>query len=606
MATRKKPSLGNIGGQKRPLSYEKLMSVTGGKTLDEISEDEWYDLGLHKLGFGSWLGRNALNLGQVALGTGLSFINPAIGVPMVTSGVTGMASDVQEQKNIKEQNVTTQQQQRDLELQNLNNQIRNNPNYTSNLSPVMAYGGTTNYEGQTHEGVNGGIPIDAIGNPVKGKPTALVENKEVGIDLGPELGTYVFSDRLLLNDKRSFAKEARRIQNKYKLHAKKVGGTFKVTDPISIKGYNDDMAKLIEKQEVLRDAISGEQGSPTQDMAASTIQGVPVPDESVPMAKSGIYIKPSKRGTFKAQATRMGMSVQEVARHILAHPEKYSSAMRKKANFARNFAKQDGGITTPYTGMTAGQTIGSMVPGVLSGVANIWRSRQRNPYESISLPTIQAQTLNLEPERAALREQGNVTEANISRNLLAAAPTAGEYMANMINANTAVRRGLGQELSRSYLNEAQYNAQAIQQADLANADIRTEEAMYNAQLENVWKERNDQLVNAGLSQIGQGITGAIGQQQQSRKDTMMLGMMNPDYEITQTIPEGNWLKRNFGRREIDINLRPEVKKRILRELAMKEKALGITSTKPINEKPDISTLDPYRYSDAMLYKDFYW
>jgi hypothetical protein len=62
------------------------------------------------------------------------------------------------------------------------------------------------------------------------------------------------------------------------------------------------------------------------------------------MAKEGgIHIDPSKRGTFKAQATRMGMSVQEAARHILANKDKYSSKMVKKANFARNFAKEEGG-----------------------------------------------------------------------------------------------------------------------------------------------------------------------------------------------------------------------------------------------------------------------
>lgn len=60
--------------------------------------------------------------------------------------------------------------------------------------------------------------------------------------------------------------------------------------------------------------------------------------------EGGIYIQPNKRGTFKAQATRMGMGVQEAAAHILANKKKYSPAMVKKANFARNFAKEYGGI----------------------------------------------------------------------------------------------------------------------------------------------------------------------------------------------------------------------------------------------------------------------
>jgi len=58
-----------------------------------------------------------------------------------------------------------------------------------------------------------------------------------------------------------------------------------------------------------------------------------------------IHIDPAKKGTFKAQATRMGMGVQEAASKILNAPEgTYSPAMRKKANFAKNFAKEDGGL----------------------------------------------------------------------------------------------------------------------------------------------------------------------------------------------------------------------------------------------------------------------
>jgi DNA-binding transcriptional MerR regulator len=57
----------------------------------------------------------------------------------------------------------------------------------------------------------------------------------------------------------------------------------------------------------------------------------------------GIKIDPRKKGTFKAQASKMGMSVQEAASHILRNKDKYSPTMVKKANFARNFAKEFGG-----------------------------------------------------------------------------------------------------------------------------------------------------------------------------------------------------------------------------------------------------------------------
>lgn len=67
-------------------------------------------------------------------------------------------------------------------------------------------------------------------------------------------------------------------------------------------------------------------------------------DPAEKMREGGpIRINPAKKGTFKAQATKMGMSVQEAADYILRHKEKYSPAMVKKANFAKNFAKELGG-----------------------------------------------------------------------------------------------------------------------------------------------------------------------------------------------------------------------------------------------------------------------
>ena len=62
-------------------------------------------------------------------------------------------------------------------------------------------------------------------------------------------------------------------------------------------------------------------------------------------AKGGkIHIDPSKKGTFTAAASKHGKSVQQFASQVLAHPENYSPAMRKKANFARNAAKWKHGL----------------------------------------------------------------------------------------------------------------------------------------------------------------------------------------------------------------------------------------------------------------------
>ena len=52
-----------------------------------------------------------------------------------------------------------------------------------------------------------------------------------------------------------------------------------------------------------------------------------------------IYIKKANRGKFTEAANEHNMGVQEFARHVLSAPKgKYSSTLRKRANFARNFA----------------------------------------------------------------------------------------------------------------------------------------------------------------------------------------------------------------------------------------------------------------------------
>ena len=97
----------------------------------------------------------------------------------------------------------------------------------------------------------------------------------------------------------------------------------------------------------------------------------------------GIHIKPSKRGTFTAAAKKHGMSVQGFASKVLANKSNYSSAMVKKANFARNASK--------WKHKEFG---GDMTYSYILGKNNIYRlgdSRKRAPYgdEIIWRPTSQ-------------------------------------------------------------------------------------------------------------------------------------------------------------------------------------------------------------------------
>lgn len=89
-----------------------------------------------------------------------------------------------------------------------------------------------------------------------------------------------------------------------------------------------------------------------------------------------IHIKPSKRGTFTAAATKHGMGVQAFANRVLANKENYSPAMVKKANFARNAAKwhADGGF------LTHGGIFNNGVTTIGNG-----DSHENNPYEGVPM-----------------------------------------------------------------------------------------------------------------------------------------------------------------------------------------------------------------------------
>lgn len=92
----------------------------------------------------------------------------------------------------------------------------------------------------------------------------------------------------------------------------------------------------------------------------------------------GIYIQPSKRGTFTAAAKKHGKSVQAFASQVLANKDNYSPAMVKKANFARNASKwkhADGGPLSTQGGIFD------------NGLAHInsGGSHSTNPYGGIQM-----------------------------------------------------------------------------------------------------------------------------------------------------------------------------------------------------------------------------
>lgn len=122
------------------------------------------------------------------------------------------------------------------------------------------------------------------------------------------------------NTEMSFAKKATLIMNKYK---RRLGDDFTKEDQLARQAMDIELNQLKAEQEMVKANQQFDQEF-----------------EDFEMATGGqIKIKPSKRGTFTAAAKKRGLGVQEFADKVMANKSEYSTAMVKKANFAKNAAK---------------------------------------------------------------------------------------------------------------------------------------------------------------------------------------------------------------------------------------------------------------------------
>lgn len=186
-------------------------------------------------------------------------------------------------------------------------------------------------EGGSHESnINGGIPqgVDPNGN------SNLVEEGETKWD------DYVFSKRLKVPKGFGKAYDLGRVDKKsYADASKKLSkeSEERPFDPISKRGRDAMLGRLQQAQEAQKSIDKA-------DEAMNEIFDLNELGDLLYAEGGSIHIQPSKRGTFTAAAKKRGKGVQEFARQVLANKDNYSSAMVKKANFARNASKwHDGG-----------------------------------------------------------------------------------------------------------------------------------------------------------------------------------------------------------------------------------------------------------------------
>lgn len=102
------------------------------------------------------------------------------------------------------------------------------------------------YEGQSHQGPDNGIPVDQQGNPsasTKKPPIALVEDGEVSYK------GFIYSDKLKDENGKTFAKKAKKILSKYK---PRLGKNFDRDDVMAQEAMEKEMNALANENEQKR------------------------------------------------------------------------------------------------------------------------------------------------------------------------------------------------------------------------------------------------------------------------------------------------------------------------------------------------------------------
>ena len=302
-------------------------------------------LTLQDVGFNK--GQGAMNIASASMqgaGAGAAF-GPwgALigGVAGLAGGLFGFGAAQRKAKKLRNQANSQIDEVNAFNARSLNNRLTNaqlGQFNTLKLNDVYALGGPLHSHGADWS--DGLITIDNGGsheqNPNGGVQQGIAPDGQPNLVEEGEViwnNDYVFSKRL---------KVPKAVRNKYKLRGNKplsfADAALQLNkemeerpnDPISKRGRNSMLAKLADVQEEKRANIA------LKEQQDNMLQGI----QPMIAANGGaIHIDKNKRGTFTAAASRHGKSVQEFASQVLANPENYSPAMRKKANFARNAAK---------------------------------------------------------------------------------------------------------------------------------------------------------------------------------------------------------------------------------------------------------------------------
>jgi hypothetical protein len=182
--------------------------------------------------------------------------------------------------------------------------------------------------------------------------------------------------------------------------------------------------------------------------------------------------------------------------------------------------------------------------GILNSAVGLVRNR-KSKQPTLKLDRTLPEQINLEGQRADIRNRGTVTSSAVRRDLARRGTGQGAYMAGTAGAMADINRGVGEQIGQSYLAEQTANMQARQQANAINMQQANQEKFFNTQAGMQNRATQDQLIASGMNAIPAAMMDY--QTQVGRQNMLNATMAQGDMSIQQRIdPNANWVKRRLG------------------------------------------------------------
>jgi len=390
-------------------------------------------------------------------------IGPAIGVPLMGAGMGEIGQHFMD----KEQQVPQQSMWQ--------------PSIQPNYLPTFQGGGDlgmksnvyADYDvGQDHSGPDEGIEIDAMGQPVAmsgGEGVALTEKGEVSFN------GQVFSDKSKLpgHKDKTFADEAKRVVKKYKFY---LGEKLDKVHPMSQKALERELSKLFEIQEAkkgnmmhkdeVEQMMQEQQMAMEQQMQQGQEQGM----EQGMGQEEQMAQDPMMQQMAMEQQQGGGMPMEEGMPMMRrgGYLPKLSGGDALWQGVPYTTPEVDNSVPLRADWKRTGQAIGTGLVGPIAGLAKSFLDKP----QSLNLPRMTANKMNLAPARLAADNAISTGLSGAKRTISRNAPTRGALQAGMVGASAEAARNKADNFTQSMLAEQQYNLQAQSQADQFNLQSR--------------------------------------------------------------------------------------------------------------------------------------